>query len=450
MSMQRATVVASAWLLGACAATTPPPRFTPVSPADAGPTAASAAWTPSPAEQEVARLLAQPLTPEAAVRIAFLNNPTLQATFEEVGISQAELAQAGRLENPTFTALVRFPHTGGGRNTEFSLVQNVFDLFARPLRRKVAAAELERSRLRVADAVLVLAMHVKEAWVALQAQQQLALRLAQVRDITGAASTFAEKQYEAGTINELELVSRTVIHREALAELSRAEAAARVERESLNRLLGLWGPRTEWTLSTELPEIPAGDVALPGLEERAMAERQDLKAARWGVDLVGRALALRRRTRFLPVGVSLGIDTEKEITGERVTGPEVSLQLPLFDTGKASVAKLEAEHRRAQRQLEALAIDARAEVREQHAAMLSARERTFYYRSVLLPQRTQILDLTLRYYNAMLKGAYDLLLAKRSEVETEKEYLEAWSGYWIARARLERALGGPLDGPEGR
>jgi cobalt-zinc-cadmium efflux system outer membrane protein len=76
--------------------------------------------------------------------------------------------------------------------------------------------------------------------------------------------------------------------------------------------------------------------------------------------------------------------------------------------------------------------------------MLAARDLALYYRRVLLPQRQRILALTLQHYNAMFKGAYDLLLAKQAEVETEKAHLEAWRGYWIARARLERALGGAL------
>jgi cobalt-zinc-cadmium efflux system outer membrane protein len=169
-----------------------------------------------------------------------------------------------------------------------------------------------------------------------------------------------------------------------------------------------------------------------------------LQAARWGVDLVGRALALRRKTRFFPVGIHVGINTEKDVTGERVTGPELALQLPIFDTGKASIARLESEHRRAQRQLEALAVNARSDVREERDRMLAARDLALYYGQVLLPQRQRILALTLQHYNAMFKGAYDLLLAKQTEVETEKAYLDAWRGYWIARARLERALGGSL------
>jgi cobalt-zinc-cadmium efflux system outer membrane protein len=89
--------------------------------------------------------------------------------------------------------------------------------------------------------------------------------------------------------------------------------------------------------------------------------------------------------------------------------------------------------------------------------MLSARDITGYYRQVLLPQRGRILELTIAQYNAMFKGAYDLLLAKQAEVEAQKAYVEAWRDYWIARARLERAVGGalpqtdrPLASTEGR
>jgi cobalt-zinc-cadmium efflux system outer membrane protein len=46
----------------------------------------------------------------------------------------------------------------------------------------------------------------------------------------------------------------------------------------------------------------------------------------------------------------------------------------------------------------------------------------------------------------MLKGAYDLLLAKQNEVAAERSYIEAWRDYWIARAELERAVGGSLSG----
>jgi cobalt-zinc-cadmium efflux system outer membrane protein len=436
-------------LLGGCASVNPRPAFEDVGRTVADRSKVQPEWArtaeeASAAGEAVAKLLAVPLTPEAAVRVAFLNNPTLQATFEEIGVSQADLAQAARISNPELSGFVRFPSEGSGRNVELSLVQDVFDIFVQPLRKKMAAAQLEQTKLRVVNEVLGLAAEVKEAFFTLQAREQLVARLSAIRDLTETAAQFAEKQHEAGNIGDLELESRTVLYRESKVEVALAEAEVRADRERLNRLLGLWGPRTAWSLAGSLPEIPEAEIPLAGLERIAVASRQDLQAARWGVDLVGRALALRRKTRFFPVGLHVGINAEKDVTGERVTGPELALQLPIFDTGKASIARLEAEHRRAQRQLEALAIGARSEVREERDRMLASRDLALYYRRVLLPQRQRILALTLQHYNAMFKGAYDLLLAKQAEVETEKAHLEAWRGYWIARARLERALGGAL------
>ncbi len=328
---------------------------------------------------------------------------------------------------------------------------DVFDILIQPIRKNVAAAALEQTKLRVASEVLSLAAEVKEAFFTLQARQQLVTRLRLVMDVTQTAASFARKQREAGTIDDLALENQLALHRQSKVEVALAEAEVRSDRERLNRLLGLWGADTTWRIASQLPELPQQEIPLKGLESLAVAQRQDLQAARWGVDLVGRALALKRNTRFFPVGINVGINTEKDVVGERVTGPELSLQLPIFDTGAASIARLQSEHRRAQRQLEALAVNARSEVRETRDRMLAARDRATYYGQVLLPQRVRILDLTIRQYNAMFKGAYDLLLAKQAHVEAERAHVEAQRDYWIARARLERALGGalPADGPGG-
>ena len=47
-------------------------------------------------ESRVAELLSSPLTAEDAVQIALLNNHRLRAEFQELGISEADLVQAGR------------------------------------------------------------------------------------------------------------------------------------------------------------------------------------------------------------------------------------------------------------------------------------------------------------------------------------------------------------------
>src|SRR5438477_3755468 len=48
-------------------------------------------------------LLGKPLTVDDAVQIALLNNAGLKASLAELGISETDLVQAGRLPNPRFS-----------------------------------------------------------------------------------------------------------------------------------------------------------------------------------------------------------------------------------------------------------------------------------------------------------------------------------------------------------
>jgi outer membrane protein TolC len=61
------------------------------------------------AQRRVSELLAQPLSADSVVEIALLNNRSLQASFADLGIAEADLVSAGRLPNPTFS----FSHTKG-------------------------------------------------------------------------------------------------------------------------------------------------------------------------------------------------------------------------------------------------------------------------------------------------------------------------------------------------
>jgi cobalt-zinc-cadmium efflux system outer membrane protein len=69
-----------------------------------------------------------------------------------------------------------------------------------------------------------------------------------------------------------------------------------------------------------------------------------------------------------------------------------------------------------------------------------------HYRHTVLPLREQIVDLTLKNYNYMLTGAFDLIMAKQQEFEAYQKYLEAIRDYWIIRSDMQRSLGGRLPG----
>jgi cobalt-zinc-cadmium efflux system outer membrane protein len=398
-------------------------------------------------EQGIRTSLGRELTAESAVQIALLNNRDLQARFEEIGISQADLIEAGLLSNPSFAASFRFPNRPpSGRDIEYSIAQNFLDLLVLPLRKRIAAAQLAQTETRVADAVLKLAAEVKTAFYTVQARQQLRDRLRVISDTSETAAEFTKRLHDAGNTSDLELANQQGSYEQSRLEVAQAELQVRRDRERLNRLLGLWGPNTNWTTADHLLELPTQEVSLQRLESRAIAQRLDLQARRMQLDLLGQSLALRTKTRFFPSGIRVGVDTERDTDGQRVTGPTLDLALPIFNQGQGEIAKLTAQYRQAQRELEALAINVRSEVREARDQLIAARDLTSYIGKRLLPTQQQALNLTLQQYNFMLKGAYDLLLAKQNEVAAGRSYIEAWRDYWIARAELERAVGGSLGG----
>ena len=125
-------------------------------------------------KETIRSMLDEPLMVDSAVQIALLNNRSLQATFEELGIAQADLVQAGLLQNPVFAGSGKFPQQSGlGTNMEFAVAQNFLDLLLLPLRKKLAAAQFGQAKLRVSDAVLHLSAEVKSAYYTVQGAEQV-------------------------------------------------------------------------------------------------------------------------------------------------------------------------------------------------------------------------------------------------------------------------------------
>ncbi len=392
-------------------------------------------------------MLSRPLNADTAAQVALLNNRHLQSKLEGFGISYADYIAASLPENPKFSASFRFPdRPPSATNIEYSVAQNIVSLLLLPLKKSVARRELEMTKLRIAADVLGLVAETKSAFYRLQAQEQLRSRLELIVQSNEASADLAKRLHDAGNITDLDLANQQALYSQSRVDVGQLLAQTRSSREELNRLMGLWGAETNWQIGNELPPIPGREVSLANLESKAIAQRVDIAAARQRVNSVGAALALKQKTRYTPVDIELGVNTEKETDGTRVTGPTLDVQVPIFNFGQAAIARLEAQYAQAKRDLEAAAIDARSEVRQARDLIIANRDMAEYYRKILLPQRLLILNQTQLQYNAMQTGPIELLSAKQRQLETERAYINAWRDYWIARAELERALHGGSGG----
>jgi outer membrane protein, heavy metal efflux system len=395
--------------------------------------------------QQIRGLLKKPLSAGAAVQIALFNNRSLQATFEQIGLSAADLREAGTFPNPTFNLSARFPDKPpSGTDIEYSAAINFMNILMIPLKRRVARDELESTILHVADETLELISRVKSAFYTLQASQQLLKRFKLIADTNAAALDLSQRQHQAGNITDLALAQQQAAYSRSHLDIAAAEADIRQNREKLNRLLGLWGADTEWEIAGDLPDVPASDIPIKGLERLAITQRLDLQAEFHQVQSLAKALGLTKGFRLLGA-LDFGIDSQRGSDSQTITGPTFAIELPIFNQGQARIARSEAALRQAQERLDALAVDIRSQVRELWAELASKRRVARLYREELLPNEVQILNESILSFNAMAIGNFELFAAKADEARTEREYIDAVKEYWVTRTELERVVGGSLN-----
>lgn len=396
------------------------------------------------AAEAVRRLLEAELTVDAGVQVALLNDPHLQAEFEELGVAQADLVQAGLLSNPVFSAGVGFPSgSPGGTAWSLDVVQDFLDLLTLSARKDIARADLEAARLRVADAVLAHAARAKSAWYAAVGAAQAAEVRRRIADAADASAELAKRLREAGNLSELELARERGHAEEARRARARADAEAELAREDLNRALGLWGAQTSWKAPAKLPELPAAEAPLERLESVAVGRRLDLAAAVAGKRSAELRLGLARDLRWIG-GFSAGAWAERDSDRQWIAGPRVSLAIPLFDRRQGEIAALEALARQRGDRIWADAVRIRSEVRAARIRVVAARALAEHQRDVVVPLRERIVELTQKEYNFMLAGVPDLIAAKQREYEAYVELVNGVRDYWTARAELERAIGARL------
>lgn len=392
-------------------------------------------------QQSVRNLLANDLTAEDAVQIALLRNRSIQATYEELSIAQADLIAAGLLSNPVFDGEVRFESGGSGTALELAVVEDFLNIFSIPLRKQIAGAALDEAAVRVTVAVLDLAGEVRRLFYAHQAAEQLLEMRLTVLNATEASFDLATRLHQAGNITGLELANEHALYQQSRLSASAAEVEADVSREQLSALMGLWGEETSWKTSPRLPDPAQFNVDRQDFERKAVARSLNLEVARVSATRAAARLGLARPFAIYDEA-DIGVSGEREVSGDWTVGPAFSVPIPLFSQGQAAVMGAQANLRQAQERYAAVAVEIRAESRAVHRRVTLLHAQAQHYVEVVLPLRHKIVEETQKQYNAMQVGAFQLLQAKQQEIEAGAAYVATLRDYWLARTDADQIASG--------
>lgn len=394
------------------------------------------------AHRQVQSLLDRPLEAEGAVQIALLRNRRLQARYQQLAISQAQLVQAGLLKNPVFSGSYRFTEGMDGRGTlELSLMQDFLDILLIPLRKRLAKADLQRAQAQVTGDVVDMVGQVRSAFYRLVAAEQLLDMWAQTVEAAELSYEMAKRLKDAGNIRDLDLADERAMYEQARLDQAAAELNVLQVREELNALMGLWGNQTQWTSIQQMPAMPSEEIDLSNLESRAVGQSLDLAAARLEIELAAARGGLRLAEQVWPA-LEAGAQAEREADGVWQLGPEVATAIPIFDQGQGTSAAARAEVRRQFEQYTALAIEVRADARIAFYRLVSLRRQADYYQTIMVPLRRQLRQLTHLQYNAMQIGVFQLLQAKRQEIRAQRQATIKLRDYWLANIEVQQILAG--------
>ncbi len=435
--------------LAGCGTVTPDHGFGDVQRRVADRVDAPLTWARSDADRAhvrevVAAHLAKPLDADAAVAVAVVNHPGLQVAYAELGIAEADVAQAGRLPNPSFSTMRTRSDDAFKYETSFTLP--IVALLTMPATMRMEGERFEAVKLEVADRVVRHAAQTRRAWIEAVAAAATVAYLQQVHDAAEAASELAGRMVVVGNAPRLDALREQAFAAETGLQLRRAEGASTAARVRLARWMGFGDTPPRFALVEALPPLPPAVDALAPLEAVALDQRLDVLAARRSADATARSLGLTRATRFVNA-LDLGPATVLEQGDTVKKGYQISIELPLFDWGTSRVARAEATYMRAVARVAEVALDARSEVREVHAGYEAAWDVADRYGRTVVPVAVRIADESLRRYNGMLISVFELLADAREQVRAAQGFNEALRDFWLAEAELRLALGGRLSSP---
>ncbi len=405
------------------------------------------------AREAVERLLKKPLSADAAVQVALLNNRGLQGAYNDLGIAEAVMVASSRPPAPSFS--ISYVSTALELDVERQIVASILALVTQPARSRIAADRFAQAQLKAALETLRVAAMTRRAYYRAVAAQEIVAALTDFKSTAEASAELAKKLGGTGALNELDQAREQVFYADVTTELAAARQQATIERERLVRLMGLWGYDLNFKLPGSLPTLPAKPRTLPTIEQDAMDHRVDLQIARIEVEALAKSYGLTRATRFINVLDAAGISkTQKDKgSGEAHSdggGFDVAFQVPIFDFGRPRVSEAEQQYMQAVNLLAEAAVNARSEAREAYRTYRSTYEISGHYRREVLPLRRTAFDQAQLQFNSMLIDVFALVTESRQLITATANGIEAKRDFWLAYTDLGVAvLGGGGIGSKG-
>ncbi len=386
------------------------------------------------------------LSRREAIAEALARNPGLLASREQVEQARAQVVIDTAFADPTLAADVagqtKALNPGSGNASDIGFGLTFPFPGKRRLRGDVSRAALSAAEFTLAQLRQQVASQAAQAYDAILVALQHRDDLKQGKELSLDFLAKTQARFLAGTVPKVDVVKAQVDVAQADNDLIANERALTSAYASLNRILGRPGGAP--IECTDSLAVPASLAELEALEKLALASRPELKSLE--VQRKGAEAATRLARQYWAPDINLTFSRNAEQGSPTTYTTGIGLGFPIFFRQHLQGEVAMSLHR--EQELAANVADITAQigldVRSSYATASTSLRQAIFLRDELLPEAREVYRVASVSYGLGGTSALDLLDAKRTLLDAERQYADALGAANDAQAALELAVGASL------
>lgn len=384
------------------------------------------------------------ITLSKAIELGVLNNPTLKAAQAKLGISDAQILQAGLLSNPNIIS-----DNGFAEDTFRVGIEQTIELGNKRSRRiKLAKMQKDVVQQEIITTILDVRSKVRSSYIQTYNAQQKLIASREILETITNLEKIAKEREKKGNVENLDILQAeiTVINaknniQSAKLELNEAfnSLSANIGKH-LNRTIVLAPPdlMKEFNISTPMVE---NDKTINILIEYAYANRPEIKVIEKNIEVQNQKLKLAHSNIVPDLKMSVGADFVTGDTKRNSTFIMGSLGMPIFNRQQGVIKEVKAQKLVYENDLEAIKIKIEQEVKNAFFGVITNAKSLNIYEKELIPHAKMIVKKSEINFK---EGKSNILIPINSQeayINTQYRYIQTLTQYEQSVSDLERAIG---------
>ncbi|HQQ97626.1 MAG TPA: TolC family protein [Cyclobacteriaceae bacterium] len=377
-------------------------------------------------------VLSDGVTEDEAVTVALWNNAQYQADLVGLQFAQADLTDAGIIQNP----LVRYLSPNGGIVAQGYIYFYLDAIWQRPNRVAAAKRDAHRVAENTIQRTFTLIRDVQNAYADLVLARKKATILQQNAQIRFQISALAHSRLRNGDISELEATTARVDSVNAADNFLRAALDTTVMRARFNTLLGIRADTLIPLQSNKAASWQALDKKQ--IQELTYSFQPELAGATAAMEAAGKRIGWERSRIITLTGVLNGQNFAGTASAEnalpRTFDMGVQTEIPIFNRNQGRIARAKAELQQAALNYVAIRQRIDLDLTESYARYEMAWRSYQLWNSNVLPPLEQAVRLSSNSYQTgdvsylpVLEATRQMLDAQVRQAEVEAELRKAVS-----------------------